>query len=300
MDTETLGELKKRARFASNLPCSARPKEWRHAAKLQANLASACREMGQEVEAAEAEKESLRCSLRSKKIVDLRSLDLGIWAEGEKISETEYNERKKIMAEKTAKATKAKTPKRAGKAPTRKNDLATNTAVTTALTEIGPATISQLVEATGIDRKLVIASAKAMHERGGIGKAGSKYSIGKVESKRKAKAKTNGDAPSRGVTGTRPVGETSGLSVTKAWCHIFEKNEKVPKAKKLEDTAIAKWMEDEFPGRKSAVFNRVNSVRNSYNKGKLTKSVVPEIISQRFDASGAVIAGRTRKATATV
>ena len=104
----------------------------------------------------------------------------------------------------------------------------------------------------------------------------------KTKPAKKAKAKTEPTAKSTG----RPVGRTSGVGVVKTWVHIFEKNEALPKTKKLTDVEITKFMQSEFAGRKSKVFTTVGSVRGRYNRGVLTKDKVPKVQSKRYDVGG--------------
>lgn len=84
----------------------------------------------------------------------------------------------------------------------------------------------------------------------------------------------------------RPVGKTTKVGIIQTWVHIFEKNEALPKTKKLSDGEITKFMQSEFPGRKSKVFETVNTVRSRYNRGILTKGKVPKVQSKRYDVGG--------------
>jgi hypothetical protein len=83
-----------------------------------------------------------------------------------------------------------------------------------------------------------------------------------------------------------PVGKTTKVGVIRTWVHIFERNEALPKTKKLTDAAITKFMQSEFPRRKSKVFETVNTVRSRYNRGVLTKGEVPKVQSKRYDVGG--------------
>lgn len=84
----------------------------------------------------------------------------------------------------------------------------------------------------------------------------------------------------------RLLGKTTKVGVAATWVHIFEKNEKLPKPKKLTDPKITKFMQSEFPGRKSKVFEAVNTVRCRYNRGILTKCQVPKVQSKQYDRNG--------------
>ncbi|WP_432799947.1 hypothetical protein [Poriferisphaera sp. WC338] len=72
-----------------------------------------------------------------------------------------------------------------------------------------------------------------------------------------------------GVKG-RPRGKTTGLGIQEYWVKLFRQNAYVAKKDCMADAQITAAMKAEFPGRDSAVFDRVSSVRNKYNKGGLT------------------------------
>ena len=103
--------------------------------------------------------------------------------------------------------------------------------------------------------------------------------------------------------GGRPVGKTTGVGVIDTWIFYFEQNEKVSASNKRTDEKISKAMHREFPGRASAIFDRVQAVRNRYNKGGLTRGVVPKRQSRRYGSDGKVVevkpgpqAGKGKKA----
>lgn len=118
----------------------------------------------------------------------------------------------------------------------------------------------------------------------------------KAKAKRSAaRKKTTKTQASKGGSGGptgRPKGKTSGLGIQDAWAHIFQKNEKASKNKRLTDEQISKWMHKEFPGRGSTVFDHVQGVRTKYNKGGLSGNVAPKTQSKRYDSDGAVIPPR--------
>ena len=80
----------------------------------------------------------------------------------------------------------------------------------------------------------------------------------------------------------RPVGKTTGVGVNATWVLIFQKNEKLPTARKLTDAQITKFMQFEFFGRNSKVFETVSVVRGRYNRGLLTRGKVPTIQSKQY------------------
>jgi hypothetical protein len=51
----------------------------------------------------------------------------------------------------------------------------------------------------------------------------------------------------------------------------------------LTDEQISKAIKANFPGRDSAIFNYVHTVRGRYNRGLLTKGVAPKVKSVRYD-----------------
>ena len=95
----------------------------------------------------------------------------------------------------------------------------------------------------------------------------------------------------------RPTGKTTGLGVQAAWAHCFKQNGNVKAGDRLTDAEITKWMNREFPGRNSAIFNAVTGVRRKYNLGGLTKGEIPKKQSVAYDEDGNV-AKKAAKAAA--
>src|SRR6476469_7342242 len=58
-----------------------------------------------------------------------------------------------------------------------------------------------------------------------------------------------------------PVGITTGLPIFMAICYCFQQNEKAPNDAKLTDQQIADWLREEFPGRSTEHWNRVQEMR---------------------------------------
>jgi hypothetical protein len=56
----------------------------------------------------------------------------------------------------------------------------------------------------------------------------------------------------------------------------------------LSDAEISRMMKEEFPGRKSAIFDAVQTVRNRYNKGAFTKGEIPKQQSVRAEEKSSV------------
>jgi len=110
--------------------------------------------------------------------------------------------------------------------------------------------------------------------------------MAKKQKARSSKTKTTEKAKPKAKSNGRPIGKTTGVGVVKTWVHIFEKNEALPKTKKLADAEITKFMQSEFPGKKSKIFERVSTVRWRYNKGILTKDKIPKVKSKRYDVGG--------------
>lgn len=115
---------------------------------------------------------------------------------------------------------------------------------------------------------------------------------------RKKEKRTMSKKEVAATSGKRPVGATTGLGVIAAWVHIFEKNQKAPKAKRMTDEQITAWLNQEFPGRDSAIFGRVQSVRARYNSGGLTGGTAPAVASTPFDATGSVVEVKRGRANA--
>jgi len=94
--------------------------------------------------------------------------------------------------------------------------------------------------------------------------------------------------------GKRPVGRTTGLSIQRAWVHIFETNAKARKVDRMTDEQISEFMCAEFPGHaeQSKVFHKVQVVRTRYNRGGMTKGTVPDVLSVQYDDEGERVAVR--------
>ncbi len=97
---------------------------------------------------------------------------------------------------------------------------------------------------------------------------------------RKCKSRPNKAEP------RRPRGVTTGLSIQDAWVHVFERNAKARKCDRMTDDEIGAFMVGEFPGYTSVVFHKVQIVRTRYNRGGLTRGVVPAKESVRYDENG--------------
>lgn len=137
------------------------------------------------------------------------------------------------------------------------------------------------------EREIPFAKVDRKGENVGVGKTPDS---GKSPEGRKnmAKKKVSASKAIAAESGGRPVGKTTGLGIQDAWVHVFEQNSKAKKADRMTDDQISAWMHNEFPGRESKVFDRVQSVRTKYNKGGLTRGVVPSIQSVPYDAEGNV------------
>lgn len=85
--------------------------------------------------------------------------------------------------------------------------------------------------------------------------------------KTKAKRVENLKKGGAGNTFKGCVGATLGKSIKDTWIYLFEQNEKLPANKRLSDKEITDFLYKEFPGRNSAVFKAVSSVRSKYNRG---------------------------------
>jgi hypothetical protein len=71
------------------------------------------------------------------------------------------------------------------------------------------------------------------------------------------------------------VGKTLGLNIQKSWIHCFTR-------KNWTDEQITKFMQSEFPDRKSRSFEMVAGVRSQYNSGRLTGGTSPSEKSVKF------------------
>lgn len=100
-----------------------------------------------------------------------------------------------------------------------------------------------------------------------------KARVKKMKARQAKKAKKKA---TKKAGGNRPVGRTSGVSVGATWVLVMQHNAKVAAAKRRTDAQITAYMKKEFPGRKTAYSYPVQFIRNRYNKGALTKGVVPK------------------------
>jgi hypothetical protein len=117
-------------------------------------------------------------------------------------------------------------------------------------------------------------------------KTAPKKAAKKAPKKKTAKKKTKrGNAD----VGKRPVGKTTMVGVQATWVWVFERNEKAKKRDKWTDERISEFMKSEFPGRESAVFDRIQAMRFKYNAGGMTGGVQPKVQSNRYDGDGEII-----------
>lgn len=114
-----------------------------------------------------------------------------------------------------------------------------------------------------------------------MAKARIKVKKAKAKRVKKAKAKRSTE------TSARTVGK-NGLGVIATWVKLFKDNV----SNKLTDEQISKAIKKNFPGRDSAIFDHVQSVRNRYNKGALTKGKTPVVESKRYGKDGDVLTAR--------
>ncbi len=139
------------------------------------------------------------------------------------------------------------------------------------------------------DREIPFARQAGKGDNIGVGKTpDSASSPGRRKIMAKAKRKVSAQKAIAAESGGRPVGKTTGLGIQDAWVHVFESNAKAKKSERMTDPQISAWMHSEFPGRGSVVFDRVQSVRTKYNKGGLTRGVVPNTPSVAYDEEGNV------------
>ena len=127
-------------------------------------------------------------------------------------------------------------------------------------------------------------------------KAKKKVAKKKVAKKKVSKKKTKKKSSKKKIASTRPVGKLTGVGVNETWCKAFEENEKISKAKRQDDAGISKFMKQNFPGKRSEVFNRVQMVRNRYNVGALTGGETPKVQSNRYDKQGNLLTSRGKLA----
>ncbi len=120
---------------------------------------------------------------------------------------------------------------------------------------------------------------------------------GQTKAVKKSKKRKPTSSASRSSKPTKPggkraVGKTTGVGVEATWVHVFANNAK----NKMTDPEITKFMNSEFPGKKSKVFGMVQAVRHKYNKGGFAKGVAPKVQSHRYDDAGAITDPGTKTA----
>lgn len=80
---------------------------------------------------------------------------------------------------------------------------------------------------------------------------------------------------------------SKGLGVCETWVMLFEKNEKLPRNKRMIDEQITEAMFKAFPGRESSkILSLPNKVRGRYNRGALTQGRKPKIKSRQYVKNG--------------
>jgi hypothetical protein len=106
-------------------------------------------------------------------------------------------------------------------------------------------------------------------------------------------SKATRKAAKKPVQKPRICGKTLGLNIKATWIKIFQENERVSKAKRLTDTALAKIMVREFPGRTPKDFlpEGVRHVRAAYNAGAWNPQP-PKIQSSAYTPQGEKLAVR--------
>lgn len=105
-----------------------------------------------------------------------------------------------------------------------------------------------------------------------------KAAVAKTNSPTATVAKEKASPAPKKDTAGRTEGKTLKLGVGATWVHIFQK------MKTLTDAQITDFMMKEFPERKSKTFEFPAYWRRVYNKGGLTKGVVPSVQSKEFEA----------------
>ena len=99
-----------------------------------------------------------------------------------------------------------------------------------------------------------------------------------------------------------PVGKTSGVSVSRTWVQVFERNGTVDKGERLTDQQIVDFMQQEFLDVAPETFKRVDIARSKYNRGGFNKDkkgnpVRPKIHSEPHEPLGeSGAAGKTQTA----
>jgi|GEM_PF-5160345 len=107
----------------------------------------------------------------------------------------------------------------------------------------------------------------------------------RAKARRVKKAKAKRKTPKKVI---KRVKGKNGLGVIATWIKLFKDNPR----EKLTDEQISKAIKKNFPGRDSAIFDHVQSVRNRYNKGALTRGKTPAVESKRYAADGSVCTAR--------
>ena len=98
-----------------------------------------------------------------------------------------------------------------------------------------------------------------------------------------------------------PVGKTSGVSVSRTWVQVFERNATIDEEERLTDEQLVEFMQQEFPDVAPESFKRVDIARSKYNRGGFNKDkkgnpVRPKIHSEPHEPLGGSSAGKTQTA----
>lgn len=103
-------------------------------------------------------------------------------------------------------------------------------------------------------------------------------------------------------------GIQSNLGICSFWCTLFLANEGLRKSEKMTDAEIKRQVLKEFPRHQQPSRTReslrkleegivtVNYYRSLYNKGRLTRGIVPKHQSRRYGDSGNLVHPKTGKA----
>lgn len=91
-----------------------------------------------------------------------------------------------------------------------------------------------------------------------------------------------------GQPGGRPLGVTTGLPINMAFCYMLQQNERAPDHLKHTDDNLIEWLRAEFPRRPTIRFENVQSIRNWYQQGRLTRGIPPRVLSHRYDSGGRI------------
>ena len=95
------------------------------------------------------------------------------------------------------------------------------------------------------------------------------------------------------VKAANRIGLTMKKSVVETWACLFRDNVK----RKWTDDKLSEFMHQEFPDVKNKTFDQVGVCRSSYNSGRLTKGVKPEIRSVAYNEQGQELGRRAKAAT---